>query len=136
MVSDTGSGICVEDQESVFSRFAQGCAKDYTQYGGSGLGLYICRALVEIHGGKIGFKSVSGKGSTFGFCLKTRRVADAGVIFSSHLTNGHIANGNGVSNGNHHNNAVFHILIVEDNLINQVCAVLISFGGVWNCRHL
>lgn len=79
MVEDSGSGISEADQSILFSRFSQGQHQDYSQYAGSGLGLYICRALVEIHGGQIGFRSELGKGSTFGFWIKTKRSASTTV---------------------------------------------------------
>lgn len=47
--------------------------KTYKTYGGSGLGLFISRGLSELQGGQIGVKSQAGKGSTFGFFIKTQR---------------------------------------------------------------
>lgn len=126
LVTDSGTGISPEDQDAVFSRFSQGCTKDYTQYGGSGLGLYICRALVEIHGGQIGFKSARGMGSTFGFCLKTRRVPQLEVklppLLPSHSLP-KMLNGNTTA-AEHSHTSTFNILIVEDNEINQVCRTI------------
>ena len=119
-MTDSGKGISKEDQETVFSRFSQGCSQDYAQYTGSGLGLYICRALVEIHGGRIGLKSRIGQGSTFGFCLKTRRVPDSEIKFESSSLTKNSLNGSGVATAEYSRSSVFDVLIVEDNPINQL----------------
>lgn len=68
-VVDTGKGIAPEDQAKLFEPFSQVDASPTRQTGGSGLGLSICRALVEMHGGRIGVQSEPGKGSTFYFTL-------------------------------------------------------------------
>ncbi|MGH9550840.1 MAG: sensor histidine kinase, partial [Terriglobales bacterium] len=66
-VADTGIGIKDGDRDRIFHPFVQ--AEDATTrlYGGSGLGLSICKQLVELMGGTIGFDSEFGKGSTFWF---------------------------------------------------------------------
>lgn len=74
-VQDTGCGLSTIDTTRLFSRFSQGSPKTYIQYGGSGLGLFISRQLVEIQGGGIGMTSTSGVGSTFAFFVKTERAA-------------------------------------------------------------
>jgi len=68
-VSDTGQGIPKENFNSLFSRFYQVDSSMTRKVGGSGLGLSICKGLVEEMGGKIGFNSELGKGSIFGFIL-------------------------------------------------------------------
>ena len=68
-VSDTGMGISLRDQEHIFNRFHRvGDAMTQTTPG-AGLGLYICRAIVEAHGGHIWVKSALHEGSTFSFSL-------------------------------------------------------------------
>ncbi len=67
IVSDEGRGIPAHLLDSVFGRFNQLKASDATQKGGSGLGLSICKALVELHGGDISVASTVGSGSTFSF---------------------------------------------------------------------
>jgi signal transduction histidine kinase len=64
-VRDKGSGIAPQDKEWLFQRFIQGGGLR----GRSGLGLYLCRQIVEAHGGTIGVESSLGKGSTFWFTL-------------------------------------------------------------------
>jgi len=68
-VTDTGVGIAPEDMPKLFTKFFQA---DKSRPG-SGLGLYICKMIVEAHGGKIWAKSRLGKGSTFFFTLPLKR---------------------------------------------------------------
>jgi signal transduction histidine kinase len=71
-VSDTGIGIAVEDQETVFEEFRQ-VGTDYAKkHEGTGLGLTLSRKFVELHGGRIAVKSRLGEGSTFTFTLPGR----------------------------------------------------------------
>ncbi|HEX6122988.1 MAG TPA: ATP-binding protein, partial [Ktedonobacterales bacterium] len=64
-VSDTGQGIPLREQERIFERYqrVESAATRRTQ--GAGLGLYICRAIMEAHGGRIWVQSELGHGSTF-----------------------------------------------------------------------
>ena len=69
-VSDTGAGITPADRARLFQPFVQVHDAAQVTQPGSGLGLYICRQLVELHGGTIGCESAGrGKGSTFWFTL-------------------------------------------------------------------
>jgi signal transduction histidine kinase len=67
-VRDFGIGIGPAQQKKVFDRFYRTQAGQKTA-AGLGLGLYISRKIVELHGGKIGVESVEGEGSTFYFTL-------------------------------------------------------------------
>ncbi len=69
-VRDDGRGIPPESQEAIFERFKQVSGAD--QHTGTGLGLPICKSIVEHHGGKIGVESTPGKGSFFWFTLPTK----------------------------------------------------------------
>jgi signal transduction histidine kinase len=64
-VADNGVGIPVEDQPKLFDRFFRAKSAVLTRASGAGLGLYIVRSLIELHGGRIWFESELGKGSTF-----------------------------------------------------------------------
>lgn len=64
-VIDEGSGIPAEFHDRIFGRFAQADSSDARQKEGTGLGLSICRAIMMRAGGKIGFESSLGNGSTF-----------------------------------------------------------------------
>ena len=68
-VSDNGQGIAKERQVQIFDRLYQIKAGDAATEKGIGLGLYICRELVLLHGGEIWVESEPGKGSTFKFTL-------------------------------------------------------------------
>lgn len=64
-ITDNGVGIAPEDQDKLFSRFFRAGSASQTTAKGAGLGLYITRALVELHGGRIWFESEPGFGTTF-----------------------------------------------------------------------
>jgi len=74
-ISDTGRGLTPSEISGLFQRFKQANAKTHISYGGSGLGLFICRRLAELLGGEIGVESERGKGSTFTFYIPTKRCA-------------------------------------------------------------
>ena len=68
-VSDTGIGLSEAHKEALFSAFSQAEPSHSRQFGGSGLGLTICRQLIERMGGEIEVESELGKGTTFSFTL-------------------------------------------------------------------
>jgi len=68
-VSDRGIGIPEEEIDRIFEKFHRVDRKDAMESYGHGLGLYICRRLVEAQGGQIWVESVVGEGSTFRFSL-------------------------------------------------------------------
>jgi signal transduction histidine kinase len=68
-VTDTGIGIPLDEQDHVFDRFFRSSSATDRQISGVGLGLVIAKAVVEGHGGTIGFTSEPAAGSTFWFEL-------------------------------------------------------------------
>ncbi|KAI4736759.1 hypothetical protein E4T50_12756 [Aureobasidium sp. EXF-12298] len=140
-VQDTGKGLTEDELKLLWQRFSQANPKTYKQYGGSGLGLFISRELTELQGGQIGVHSEAGVGSIFMFYIKARRcveqpksrqtsfsapTATSPVILPHTASELRRAN---VSQGSVHtlsslNDTVIppqdlHILVVEDNKINQ-----------------
>lgn len=69
MVKDTGIGIDAADRDKLFQSFSQVDASISRKYGGTGLGLNICKQLVELMGGKIEVESERNRGSTFSFSI-------------------------------------------------------------------
>ncbi len=71
IVKDTGIGIDKADKDKLFQSFSQVDASISRKYGGTGLGLNICKQLVELMGGRIEVESEKNKGSTFSFSIWT-----------------------------------------------------------------
>jgi CheY-like chemotaxis protein/two-component sensor histidine kinase len=76
-VNDTGCGIAPEELERIFECLYQVPNIDGGSDQGVGLGLYICRELVQSHGGKIWVESERGKGSTFCFSIPREQTSEA-----------------------------------------------------------
>jgi signal transduction histidine kinase len=68
-VRDQGGGYCSKEQVRVFERFYQVTLPEGGKSSGAGLGLAICKRIVEAHGGRIWVESAPGQGSTFKFTL-------------------------------------------------------------------
>lgn len=71
-VQDHGVGLKPEDQQRLFGRFERLERDDIKKIGGTGLGLFLTRYLVELHGGRITCESAPGEGSTFTVFLPAR----------------------------------------------------------------
>lgn len=75
-VRDTGIGIASEDFERIFNRFTQASASGTSSEGGSGLGLFLVKSLVEKLGGSVSVQSVLGEGSVFSVTLSYESAYD------------------------------------------------------------
>jgi signal transduction histidine kinase len=71
-VIDEGVGILEHERERVFERFYRGANVETVTDTGMGLGLYICRRIVEGHGGRIWAEPTPGRGTTFVVTLPAR----------------------------------------------------------------
>jgi signal transduction histidine kinase len=74
-VRDRGEGIAAQDLTKLFQKFSQVDTSATRRAGGTGLGLVICKGIVEQHGGTIHVESAPGHGSTFSFVLPPAPVA-------------------------------------------------------------
>src|SRR5579859_7022403 len=79
-VSDAGMGISVRDQEQIFERFQRVGDSMSQAIPGAGLGLYICRSIVEAHGGHMWVESALHEGSTFSFSLPREEKAHLPMV--------------------------------------------------------
>jgi signal transduction histidine kinase len=75
-VTDTGVGIPADDLPTLFDKYEQGRSRATRSEKGTGLGLYITRQLVELHGGEIKVESTVGKGSIFSFTIPVANEED------------------------------------------------------------
>ena len=79
-VSDAGMGIALREQEHIFDRFQRVQNTMTRTIPGAGLGLYICRAIVDAHGGRIQVESTLHEGSTFSFSLPREEKAQLPMV--------------------------------------------------------
>ncbi len=73
IIKDTGAGVSEDRMDCLFKAFSQADASTTRKYGGTGLGLTICKSLIEKMGGSISVNSVLGKGSEFSFAVRFKR---------------------------------------------------------------
>ncbi len=88
MVTDSGIGIAKENQEKLFKSFSQTDASISRRYGGTGLGLNICKQLVELMGGSIHVESELGRGTIFSFNIWVEMPATEGVMHGVEYSTG------------------------------------------------
>ncbi len=79
-ISDHGMGISLREQQHIFERFKRVGEPLSQSTPGAGLGLYICRAIVEAHGGRIWVESTLRQGSTFSFSLPREEKAQLPMV--------------------------------------------------------
>ncbi len=122
-VTDTGIGVSPEAQSRLFTKFSQADGSVTRKYGGTGLGLVICKQLTELLGGEINFESAPGEGSTFWFTVRCAP-GDADAIESE------IWMPEDTAIDASETDRPLRILVAEDNHVNQIVlqAMLSKFG--------
>ncbi|WP_293361103.1 ATP-binding protein [Phenylobacterium sp.] len=121
VVTDSGIGIAPADLARLFSRFQQVDSSTTRRYGGSGLGLSICRELAELMGGSVTVESQTGKGSRFIVTLPLPRVERAPAAPAADTLDAGLAD----------SDVSLQVLAAEDNPVNQlVLTTLLGQVGV------
>jgi signal transduction histidine kinase/ActR/RegA family two-component response regulator len=129
-VIDTGIGIPQDEIPHLFDKFYQVDASTSRKYGGTGLGLFISRQLIELMGGELGVETKEGKGCTFWFTLTlpivelpTIEIEKTVPSLKPHLSE--TVSSNPASKSSQESQADLQnarILLVEDDKINQIVA--------------
>ncbi len=116
-IQDTGMGISTENQARLFQPYMQADASISRRFGGTGLGLNICRMLVNAMQGEIGVVSTEGQGSTFWFTLPFAPASEASIAENEAQAPAKAAR-------------TLYVLLVDDNPINlKVTAGLLELDG-------
>ncbi|WP_296243652.1 MULTISPECIES: GAF domain-containing hybrid sensor histidine kinase/response regulator [unclassified Psychrobacter] len=113
-VTDTGVGIKPESLEAIFDAYDQANTYTHRLYGGTGLGLSVCKSLVNLMGGYIEVNSVVGVGTTFTVLLPLPLIDEAGY------ENWQDSNDFDMTESSHE--LIGHILLVEDDSVNAMIA--------------
>ena len=116
-VKDSGPGIDIEQQGRIFSPFEQADSSATRRFGGTGLGLAIARHLAQLMGGETGLNSTPGAGSTFWFTARLGTGHSDAADLNLPITQGDAERLLTTAYRS------THILLVEDNAINQEVAL-------------
>ena len=116
-ITDTGMGIHADAQENLFEPFIQADNSSTRQYGGTGLGLTICRRIVELMQGEIGVESEPNQGSSFWFVIPLDQAGDSEDILEAQVLQ--------PSAEEDSNSGQARILVAEDNVDNRDLLVML-----------
>ncbi len=124
-VQDTGIGIPADKMDTIFNLFTQADSSSCREFGGSGLGLYICKRLIKLMAGEIWVNSQEGEGTTFAFRIPLT-IADIREAEKEQQQNEYISVDDMLNNSF----IPIRILVVEDNELNQklIIQMLMNFG--------
>ena len=133
-VADSGIGIPADRRDRLFKSFSQVDPSTTRKFGGTGLGLAVCKQLVELQGGTIGVESEAGRGSKFQFTIRLRRAqAESTTALAGRQSSraasqalNHLAPQVASAAGR-------RILIAEDNEVNQLVASAILTRVGFEC---
>ena len=118
-VIDTGIGLSPEAQAKMFQAFTQADSSTARKYGGTGLGLTICKRLVELMGGQIGLQSIAGQGTCIWFTVRFGTQADAAPALPTFPAGMDLTG--------------LRVCLVDDNATNR--SLLQYHVSAWNMHH-
>lgn len=129
-IKDTGAGISDHDQQEIFKEFKQAEGDPVSNQKGTGLGLTICKNLIELMGGEIGVYSELGQGSTFWFSLKAK------IVEKEHSPQAKPSNKDPENQKTEYN---LKVLLADDNEVNikvaefmlsqMKCEIIAAYNG-------
>ncbi|MGB1008605.1 MAG: response regulator [Thiolinea sp.] len=125
-VHDSGSGIPLDAQETLFKAFTQVDGSSTRQHGGTGLGLTICKRLTHLMGGEIGLRSKHGKGSTFWATIMVEPAGSEKMAPELADNISVLLLGNNLTLNNYYEKQLldWHLLPVVTNTLNNLLAAL------------
>ena len=125
-VDDTGIGIKEQNLQKIFNKFTQADESTTRRYGGTGLGLTICKLLVEAMGGKIGVESTEGKGASFWFEVPAKMASVEQTVRLREENRG----GNNMNGAHQIDFTKDRVIVVDDHPVNLFFAkkLLNKFG--------
>ena len=112
-VIDTGIGIPIEAQDSIFESFTQADSSTTRKYGGTGLGTTISKQIIDLMGGEIGVHSIPSKGSTFWIEVAFKKQSPSSPPSTQEMFQN------------------IHVLVIATKQLQELCAVLSS----WKIAH-
>lgn len=125
-ISDTGIGIAQDQLEIIFNPFTQADNSTSRNFGGTGLGLYICKHFIELMGGHLEVKSCEGRGSTFSVYLPlVEYIPENSVVTPKNLDKVYWISDSISTNLN-----IINVLLVDDNELNRktIAQLLHNYG--------
>ncbi len=130
-VRDTGIGIPADRLDRLFQSFSQVDASTTRRYGGTGLGLAVCKQLAELFGGTIGVESEEGRGSEFHFTARLKKRSEVRASEPKSAQSNRIP---AIAAAARRATPGRRILLAEDNEVNQLVASAILTRMGYECQ--